>query len=144
MLPSYVIFCPIWYYLYNLKNVKNTMNESYFYLLRLLRRCSSRFINCKNGTKSRKASYIEISQLICSANLLTDFYIKGILVVIGLSWAIKDTEIKDLVMNIPGDNYMFKVNDKNTRTRCEICSRLTIKIYIVKFENIWKTPKVFW
>ena len=141
MLPSYVIFCAIWYYLNNLKNVKNTMNESYFYVLRLLRRCSSRFINCKNGTK---ASYIEISQLICSANLLTDFYIKGILVVIGLSWAIKDTEIKDLVMNIPGDNYMFKVNDKNTRTRCEICSRLTIKIYIVKFENIWKTPKVFW
>ena len=51
------------------------MNESYFYLLRFLRGCSSRFINCKNGTKSRKASYIEISQLICSANLSTDFYI---------------------------------------------------------------------
>ena len=23
---------------------------------------------------------------------------------------------------------MFKVNNKNTRTRCEICSKLTIKI----------------
>ena len=25
-------------------------------------------------------------------------------------------------------NYMFKDNNKNTRTRCEICSKLTIKI----------------
>ena len=24
-------------------------------------------------------------------------------------------------------NYMFKVNDKNTKTRCEICPKLTIK-----------------
>ena len=28
---------------------------------------------------------------------------------------------------LPG-NYIFKVNNKNTRTRCEICSKLTIKI----------------
>ena len=27
----------------------------------------------------------------------------------------------------PTDNYMFKVNNRNTRTRCEICSKLTIK-----------------
>ena len=29
--------------------------------------------------------------------------------------------------NIPIDNYMLKVNNRNTRTRCEICSKLTIK-----------------
>ena len=28
---------------------------------------------------------------------------------------------------IPVDNYMFEVNNRNTRTRCEICSELTIK-----------------
>ena len=28
----------------------------------------------------------------------------------------------------PSGNYMFKVNNKNTRTKCEICSKLTIKI----------------
>ena len=28
----------------------------------------------------------------------------------------------------PAGNYMFKVNKRNTRTRCEICSELTIKI----------------
>ena len=27
----------------------------------------------------------------------------------------------------PAENYMFKVNNRNTRTWCEICSKLTIK-----------------
>ena len=27
----------------------------------------------------------------------------------------------------PGSNYMFKVNNRNTRTKFEICSKLTIK-----------------
>ena len=27
----------------------------------------------------------------------------------------------------PAGNYMFKVNNRNTRARCEICSKLTIK-----------------
>ena len=27
----------------------------------------------------------------------------------------------------PASNYKFKVNNRNTRTRCEICSKLTIK-----------------
>ena len=32
-------------------------------------------------------------------------------------------------MNIyPVGNYMFKVGNRNIRTRCEICSKLTIKI----------------
>ena len=31
-------------------------------------------------------------------------------------------------MLIPVDIYLFKVNNRNTRTRCEICSKLTIKI----------------
>ena len=36
--------------------------------------------------------------------------------------------------------YLFKINNRNTRTRCEICSKLTIKIpvsivCIVNFEH---------
>ena len=27
----------------------------------------------------------------------------------------------------PAGNYIFKVNNRNTRARCEICSKLTIK-----------------
>ena len=33
-----------------------------------------------------------------------------------------------LVLNkYPAANYILKVNNRNTRTRCEICSKLTIK-----------------
>ena len=34
--------------------------------------------------------------------------------------------------------YLLKVNNRNTRTRCDICSKLTIKFivnFIVNFEN---------
>ena len=48
----------------------------------------------------------------------------------------------------PAGNYMFKVNNRNTRTRCEICSKLTTKtperrqwrhsgVFIVNFEHIF-------
>ena len=43
----------------------------------------------------------------------------------------------------PADNHIFIVNNSHTRTRCEICSKLTIKIperrpgiFIVNFEHI--------
>ena len=48
-------------------------------------------------------------------------------------------------LRTPAGNYMFKVNNRNTRTRCEICSKLTIKIperqrrssvFFVNFEHI--------
>ena len=41
---------------------------------------------------------------------------------------------------------MFKVNNKNTRARCEICSQLTISVSIVNFELVnagWVYQK-FW
>ena len=31
-------------------------------------------------------------------------------------------------------NYMFKVSNRNTRTRCEICSKLTIKFTFYIYE----------
>ena len=30
-------------------------------------------------------------------------------------------------MELPAGNYLLKLNNRNTRTRCEICSKLTIK-----------------
>ena len=30
-------------------------------------------------------------------------------------------------INNPAGIYLFKVNDRNSRTKCEICSKLTIK-----------------
>ena len=54
----------------------------------------------------------------------------------------------------PVDNYMFKANNKNPRTRCEIRSKLTIKtaeqrqwhgsgVFIVNFEHILHLVLVF-
>ena len=53
---------------------------------------------------------------------------------------------------IPVGIYMFKVNNRNTRIRCEICSKLTLKtqercchcsgVFIVNFEQVnagWDT-----
>ena len=53
----------------------------------------------------------------------------------------------NLKLRRPAGNYMFKFNNRNTRTRCEICSKLTIKtperrqwrrsgVFIVNFEHI--------
>ena len=54
----------------------------------------------------------------------------------------------------PAGNYMFKVNNRNSRTRCETCSKLTIKtperrhchrsdVFIVNFEHISYLVLVF-
>ena len=56
----YVMLCAIWYHLCNLKNMKNTHGEHPTLLkARFLHVCFSHFLNCTNGTKSRKASYID-------------------------------------------------------------------------------------
>ena len=54
----------------------------------------------------------------------------------------------------PAGNYIFKVNNRNTRRRCEICSKLIIKtpepsqlrrsgVFIVNFEHISDLVIVF-
>ena len=50
---SYVMFCVIWYHLYNLKNAKSIL-----LIVTLLHGCFSHFLNCKNNTKLCKASHI--------------------------------------------------------------------------------------
>ena len=39
----------------------------------------------------------------------------------------KKRSVEFCVISYPAGNCMFKVNNRNTRTRCEICSKLTIK-----------------
>ena len=61
------MLCTIWYRLYNLRNVKTT-HEGVLLLAKLqfaillkvtlLHGRISRFLNCRNGTKSRKASHM--------------------------------------------------------------------------------------
>ena len=58
-----------------------------------------------------------------------------------------------VVQKNPAGNYLFKVNNRNTGTRCELCSKLTIKnqnddigvfgVFIVNFEYISHLLLVF-
>ena len=45
---------------------------------------------------------------------------------ISKQWPIRTLDDLEI---IPAGNYMFKVNNRNTRARCEVCSKLTIKIW---------------
>ena len=54
------------------------------------------------------------------------------------------------IVNETSVKFLFKVNNRNTRTRCEICSKLTIKtperrygVFIVNFEYISHLVLVF-
>ena len=56
-----------------------------------------------------------------------------------------------LASKYPTNIYLFKVNNGNTRKKCEICSKLTIKtpeqrrsgVFIVNFEHISQLFLVF-
>ena len=58
------------------------------------------------------------------------------------------------IFRVPADIYMHKVNNRNTRTRCKECSKLTIKtserrqwrrsgVFIVNFEHCSHLVLVF-
>ena len=62
----------------------------------------------------------------------------------------KSNVILWLYFGNPAGIYLLKVNNRNTRTRCEICSKLTIKtperrsgVFIVNFEHISHLVLVF-
>ena len=43
----------------------------------------------------------------------------------------------------PAGNYIFKVNNRNTRTRCEICSELAINVVGVVVVSLLLTLNIF-
>ena len=62
--------------------------------------------------------------------------------------------LSHIYLKFPASIYLLKVNNRSTRTRCEICSKLTIKIperrqwrcsgiFIVNFEHISHLVLVF-
>ena len=51
--------------------------------------------------------------------------------------------IKDFYypVSFPAGNYMFKVNNRNTRKRCKICSKLIIKTPEWRLKSTIKTTE---
>ena len=141
---TYATLCLIWCNLYNFENVKNTHGGVLLLIklqaskVTLLHGCFSRYLNCTNGTKSQKASLVNISNRV--------FYSKLI------SAIVSSVYIRKIVY--PAGIYLLKFNNRNTRTQCEICSKLTIKtverrhwrrsaVFIVNFEHISHLVLVF-
>ena len=58
------------------------------------------------------------------AKIVNVFYALTIFFMFSLDYSVID--YFDRVLN-PANIYLFKVNNRNTRKRCEICSTLTIK-----------------
>ena len=67
-----------------------------------------------------------VFHLICYADQMTGFYVKcntGLKFVHPLSVFL----LKLIRLYYPAGIYLLKINNRNTRTRCEICSKLSIK-----------------
>ena len=113
------------------------------------------FLNYANGTKSRNASQSldqKSSPNFASNHRFSDGKSEGkfgddILRLIKCFENVPIPSPYTIYFLIPAGNFMFKVNNRNTRTRCEIGSKLTIKtpklrhwgrsgVFIVKFEHI--------
>ena len=69
-----------------------------------------------------------------------------------MDWFLYDRELRHERFN-PSDIYRLKVNNRNTRTMCEICSKLTMKTLkrrhwcrsgdLINFEHISHLVPVF-
>ena len=87
------------------------------------------------------------SQASCTLSTLSILSIVSFLHCINIKQFLTTNNIPAEVFVYPGGNYLLKFNNRSTRTRCEISSKLTIKtpkrrhwrrsgVFIVNFEHI--------
>ena len=83
--------------------------------------------------KCQCCRHIETSQLICTANQLTGFYMRATLALNGLiicecfKIRFKNSNLISHIFSVKTVIYLLQFNNRNTRTRCKIYSKLTIK-----------------
>ena len=171
---KYVIFCAIWYHFYKVKNVKNTHGGVARLVKLQAKACSFTksstlpwvFFLFFQLYKSRKASLIQSSfayrvlprifalephfeplkhcietlrkDVKFSKNFERSFY----LIKCGSKWV----KVNNMASGFPANIYLFKGINQNTRKRCGIYSKLTLKtsewchwhrssVFIVNFEH---------
>ena len=102
------------------------------------------FTGCTETNELWRRTDLFVKSLFLSIQKWTRDYVRGLVdVVVGTP----NTILKYHKKGNPAGNYMFKVINKNNRTRFEICSELTIKtqerrhwrrsnVFIVNFEHI--------
>ena len=116
---------------FDVQNIKESKRKNIFLQL------GRKIIIALNSKEIYQISIKNWEKLL-SRNLINTF--------INWSWSNHSEVFLKIALN-PAVSYMFKVNNRNTRTRCEICSKLTINIpeqrhwrrsgiFIANFEHI--------
>ena len=130
--------CAIWHHSHNLKNVKPPMDQCYFYQscrlkVTLLHGCFSRFQNCLDGFQMRKWSRLTKSRMFsndltrsCPIPTKYSTWRKYGLTIFSRHFELLQNVIQ-AARSYPPGIYLLKVNNKNIRTKWEICSKLPIK-----------------
>ena len=75
--------------------------------------------------------------LMVSETKTDNGFLNGILLINGFSTTYKLDRNSNSARLIPAGNYLFKVNHRNTRTTCEICSKLKIKTPERRQASFW-------
>ena len=71
--------------------------------------------------------FVQLHHLVCANFMKQTFEKVHSLTKVRSAFRILSNICEGGFSRYPASNYMFKVSSKNTRTRCEICSKLTIK-----------------
>ena len=136
-----VMFCAIWYHFYNLKNVENS-HGGVLLLVKLQK--------AYNFTKSNTPPWMffmffklykwyQIAQRIKPLripNVARKWSFDG-----RFPWKCEQVNSYKQICSkhpkeIPANTYLFKINNRNTKKICKICSKLTINIFVFNFEHI--------
>ena len=123
--------------LYQDESVKRVLTLPSMVSYRSARKLSSYLVRAKLYPLQRKRGSYKCGNLRCL-----------------VSNNIEETDTFTSTVTSPSGIYLFKVNNRNTRTRCEICSKLTINtperrhwrrsgVFIVNFEHISHLVLVF-
>ena len=130
--------CAICHHSYNLKNVRTPMDQCHFYQscrlkVTLLHGCFSRFENCLDGFQMHKWSRLTKSRMIsndltrsCPIPIKYSTWRKYGLTIFSRHFELPQNVIQ-AARRYPASIYLLKVNNKSTRTKLEICSKLTTK-----------------
>ena len=125
----------VWFYL-----LQSNCNNGCFsrtscvssYLILSCLTLSSKLASYSRGQKQHSYGVFAVS---CLKNLRDLFFWN--LLDLRTFWNMKGSILYCLRLNVPAGIFLIKVNNRNTRARCEICSKLTIKILEQRQASFW-------
>ena len=138
---SFFLYVPlarnIFYLIRKIMQLDLSINKTVFFLI-----CSSSLVSCCNRQLQMMVSSLTLRDYTLYCN------------VENTNFTLYQNISRYIINQVPVGNYIFKVNNKNTRARCEICSKFPIKtperrhwrrfgVFIVNFEYISHLAQCF-